>query len=85
MLKKENRLLEINRQINVSLKPPRHIISLEVHTNGNSKRVIADDYLETTIQYEKRNGRLNVKQYNNLGLVDFSSEKFQWGSNIHSS
>ena len=74
--KKENRLLEINRQINVSLKPPRHIISLEVHTNGNSKRVIADDYLDTMIQYEKRNGRLNVKQYNNLGLVDFSSERF---------
>src|SRR5690606_29360379 len=43
---------------------------------GKTKRVIASDYYDTVLQYEKANGRLNVKQHQNLGLVDFSSERF---------
>ncbi len=58
------------------MKPPKKVISLEVDSLGHSHRVLASDYYETIIQYEKANGRLNVKQYDNLGLIDFSSERF---------
>ncbi|MEW4278927.1 DEAD/DEAH box helicase [Priestia megaterium] len=75
-LKKEERLGLINRQKNVSMKLPRKVLSLEVNPIGISKRVIASDYYHTVINYEKENGRLNVKQYGNLGLIDFSSERF---------
>ena len=74
--KKQQRIDEISRQKNVSLKPPNRILSLEVSAVGNCKRVLASDYFDTIIQHEKSNGRLNVKQYNNLGLVDYSSERF---------
>ncbi|WP_174612906.1 DEAD/DEAH box helicase [Virgibacillus ihumii] len=74
--KKEERLNLINRQKNVSMKPPKKVISLEVDPIGYSQRVLASDYYETIVRYEKANGRLNVKQYDNLGLIDFSSERF---------
>ncbi|GAA0615034.1 hypothetical protein GCM10009001_35420 [Virgibacillus siamensis] len=74
--KKEERLNLINRQKNVSIKPPKKMISLEVDPIGYSQQVLASDYYETIVQYEKANGRLNVKQYDNLGLIDFSSERF---------
>ncbi|SLK50046.1 helicase domain-containing protein [Mycobacteroides abscessus subsp. abscessus] len=75
-MKKEERLGLINRQKNVSMKPPRKVLSLEVNPIGESKRVIASDYYDAVVNYEKENGRLNVKQYDNLGLIDFSSERF---------
>ncbi|WP_078596328.1 DEAD/DEAH box helicase [Evansella clarkii] len=74
--KKEERLELVNRQRNVSLKPPKKILSLQILSQGKCKRVIASDYTEAIIKYERANGRMNVKQYNNLGLVDFSSERF---------
>lgn len=43
---------------------------------GESQRVIAFDYYDVVVNYEKENGRLNVKQYENIGLIDFSSERF---------
>ncbi|ONK21266.1 helicase [Bacillus sp. VT-16-64] len=75
-IKKEERLGLINRQKNVLLKPPKQIISLDVFSDGNSNRVIASDYYNIILDYERKNGRLNVKQYDNLGLIDFSSERF---------
>ncbi|MGM0840262.1 MAG: helicase-related protein [Bacillota bacterium] len=75
-IKKEERLNLINRQKNISMKPPKQVITLEVYPDGECQRLIASDYLETVVSYEKENGRLNVKQYDNLGLIDFSSERF---------
>ena len=75
-LKKKDRLNLISRQKNVAMKPPSHIITLNVNPNGRSKRLLADDYIDMIVAYERKNGRLNVNQYGNLGLVDFSSERF---------
>jgi len=75
-IKKEERLKLINQQKNVSLKPPKLVISLDVMPTGKCQRVLANDYYEAVSQYERAHGRLNVKQYNNLGLIDFSSERY---------
>ena len=75
-IKKEERLLEISRQSSITIKPPKKVISLEVIPNERSKRVIASDYHNIIVNYEKNHGRLNVRQYENLGLIDFSSERF---------
>ncbi|MBD3107921.1 DEAD/DEAH box helicase family protein [Bacillus sp. AGMB 02131] len=75
-LKKEERLTLINRQKNISMKPPKKVISLNIVPEGKSERVLAADYIDVVLNYEKQNGRLNVKRYRNLGLVDFSSERF---------
>lgn len=75
-LKKKERLNRITRQKNVAMKPPKKVIALEVNSTGESQRVIASDYYEAVVTYEKNNGRLNVKQYDNLGLIDFTSERF---------
>jgi hypothetical protein len=74
--KKEERLNRIYRQKNILMKPPKRMISLELIPNGECKRVIASDYYQAVMNYEKEHGRLNVKQYNNLGRIDFSSERF---------
>lgn len=76
--KKEERMDLINRQKTISMKPPKKIMSLTLNPSweiGNG-RVIAEDYFDIVVQYEKSHGRLNVKQYENLGLVDFYSERF---------
>lgn len=74
--KKAERLGLINRQKNVSIMPPKKIISLSITSNVNSHRVIASDYKKMIVDYEKDHGRMNVKQYGNLGIIDFSSERF---------
>ncbi|NMA75310.1 MAG: helicase, partial [Bacteroidales bacterium] len=75
-IKKEDRLELVNQQKNVSLKPPKLVISLDAVPTGECQRVLANDYYDVISEYERANGRLNVKQYNNLGLIDFSSERF---------
>lgn len=75
-IKKEERLKLIQQQKNISVKPPKRLISLEVIPNGTSNRVIADDFYEVIVEYEKNHGRMNVQQFDNLGIVDFSSERF---------
>ncbi|MGG0250721.1 helicase-related protein [Peribacillus frigoritolerans] len=75
-LKKEERLNMIYRQKNISMKPPKKMISLELVPSGNCDRVVAKDYFDTVMSYERENGRLNVKMFDNLGLVDFYSERF---------
>ncbi|MGG2093476.1 helicase-related protein [Bacillus sp. S13(2024)] len=75
-LKKEERLSMIHRQKNISMKPPKKIILLELIPSGVCDRVIATDYHDAVMSYERENGRLNVKQFRNLGLVDYYSERF---------
>ncbi|WP_338472809.1 helicase-related protein [Niallia sp. XMNu-256] len=75
-MKKEQRLTTIQRQKNISMKPPKKIISLEVLPSANCDRVIAVDYFDVVLNYERENGRLNVRMFNNLSLVDFYSERF---------
>ena len=76
--KKEERMGLINRQKTISMKPPKKIMSLTLNPSWEFRngRVIAEDYADIVVQYEKSYGRLNVKQYENLGLVDFYSERF---------
>lgn len=75
-MKRQNRILGIEREKNIAMIPPKKVISLDVLPQGKTKRVLASDYYEAVLEYEKANGRLNVKQHQNLGLVDFSSERF---------
>jgi superfamily II DNA or RNA helicase len=75
-LKKEERLNMIHRQKNILMKPPKKIISLEVVPTGKCDRIIAKDYFTIVSKYERENGRLNVKMFDNLSLVDFYSERF---------
>lgn len=74
--KKEERTVLINRQKNILMKPPKRIIQLELLPTGRTNRVLAADYQEIVEQYEKQNGRQNVKMFDNLALVDFYSERF---------
>ncbi|MDM8102795.1 hypothetical protein [Oceanobacillus oncorhynchi] len=74
--KKEDRLSLIERQANIGMIPPKQIVQLEVTPNGKNSRVISTDYQEIIEQYEKANGRRNVKVYAPFSLVDFYSERF---------
>src|SRR5699024_2685172 len=74
--KKEERLSSIQRQANISMIPPKLIIQLEVTPNGKSGILISTDYQEVVEEYEKANGRRNVKAYAPFALIDFYSERF---------
>ncbi|WP_203246554.1 DEAD/DEAH box helicase [Sporosarcina beigongshangi] len=73
---KKKRLDTLNKQRTITLQPPKKIAQFELIPKGNSYRVLASDYYEMVAAYEKENGRRLVKQYDNLGLVDFYSERF---------
>ncbi|MBB3906531.1 DEAD/DEAH box helicase [Anoxybacteroides rupiense] len=75
-MKKEERLNVILRQKNISMKPPKKIFSLQIAPTGRSKRVMATDYKEVVEKYERANGRMNIKMFDCLALVDFYSERF---------
>jgi len=74
--KKEDRLGLIERQANIGMVPPKLIVQLEVAPNGKSGRLISTDYQEVIEEYEKENGRRNVKAYAAFAVVDFYSERF---------
>ncbi|MBE1555498.1 helicase-related protein [Sporosarcina limicola] len=73
---KKKRLDRLNKQRTITLQPPKKIAQFELIPKGNSYRVMASDYYEMVAAYEKENGRRLVKQYDNLGLIDFYSERF---------
>ncbi len=75
-MKKEERLNVIRRQKNISMKPPKKILSLQLAPTGRSKRVMSIDYKDVVEKYEKANGRINIKMFDCLALVDFYSERF---------
>src|SRR5690606_32004287 len=74
--RRERRLQEIERQKKVLMKPPQQIVQLELIPNGNAYRVFPGDYRRVIEEYEKANGRYNVKMFKAFGLVDFYSERF---------
>ncbi|MGK8685805.1 DEAD/DEAH box helicase [Bacillus cereus] len=73
---KTKRLEIINKQRTIILQPPKKIAQFELIPNGLSYRLMAVDYYELIESYEKSNGRKLLKIYDNLGLVDFYSERF---------
>lgn len=73
---KKKRLDILNKQRTITLNPPKKIAQFELIPNGLSYRLIAEDYYNIIATYEKEHGRKLVKMYDNLGLVDFYSERF---------
>jgi hypothetical protein len=73
---KKKRLNTINKQRKIILQPPKKIAQFELIPNGQSYRVIASDYRDLVAVYEKANGRKLIQMYDNLGLIDFYSERF---------
>ncbi|RID89026.1 helicase [Peribacillus asahii] len=74
--KKEERTALINRQRNITMKPPKRLVQMELIPTGRANRVLAVDYYRIVEVYEKQNGRQNVKMFDNMALVDFYSERF---------
>lgn len=73
----KNRRLELlNKQRTITLLPPKKLAQFELIPNGLSYRVLAQDYVELVTKYEKDNGRKVIKMFDNLGVVDFYSERF---------
>ena len=75
-IQKQSRIELLNRQRTITMMPPKKIAQFELIPNGSSMRVIAEDYIELIVQYEKANGRKIVKTFDNLSLVDFYSERY---------
>lgn len=73
---KNKRLEMINRQRTITLQPPKKIAQFELIPNGHSYRVLATEYFDVVETYEKNNGRKLIKNYGDLGLIDFYSERF---------
>lgn len=75
-MRKERRLALVQRQKNIGMKPPKRIAQLEVIPRGKSQRLISVDYKDIIQDYERQNGRANIKTFNPYSLVDFYSERF---------
>ncbi|GED30273.1 helicase-related protein [Brevibacillus centrosporus] len=75
-LRKENRLAQVERQKNITMRPPKLIMQLEVVPKGNKERVLSVDYKEIVEAYERQHGRINVKMFAQLAKFDFYSERF---------
>ncbi|MQR86866.1 DEAD/DEAH box helicase [Bacillus megaterium] len=73
---KKQRLDKLNKQRTIILQPPKKLAQFELIPNGSSYRLMASDYLRMIEEYEKTNGRKVIKMYDNLGLVDFYTERF---------
>ncbi|MEH7154711.1 hypothetical protein [Neobacillus drentensis] len=73
---KKKRIDTLNKQLTIILQPPKKIAQFELIPNGSSYRVIASDYYNLVAAHEKANGRKLITMYDNLGLVDFYSERF---------
>ncbi|MGQ7890675.1 DEAD/DEAH box helicase [Paenibacillus sp. WC2504] len=75
-MRKERRLALVQRQKNIAMKPPKRIVQLEIVPRGKTQRVISVDYKELIQDYERQNGRGNIKTFDPFSLVDFYSERF---------
>lgn len=75
-LRKETRLTQVERQKNITMKPPKRIMQLEVVPRGVAERLLSVDYKEIVEAYERQHGRSNVKMFDPLARVDFYSERF---------
>lgn len=75
-LPNESRLKQVERQKNITMKPPKRIMQLEVVPKGSAERVLSVDYKDIVEAYERQNGRSNVKMFDSLARVDFYSVRF---------
>ncbi|MBZ9624411.1 DEAD/DEAH box helicase [Clostridium sp. FP2] len=73
--KKEIRIEEINRERTIQMRPPKKVLKITlVPDNSTNKRIIINKYEDLIYQYEKEQGRTNIKMQRQFGLVDFYSE-----------
>jgi superfamily II DNA or RNA helicase len=75
-LRRESRLAEVERQRNMTMKPPKRIMQLEVAPRGGAERLLSIDYKEIVEAYERQHGRSNVRMFDPMAKVDFYSERF---------
>lgn len=71
----KERLEDIERERSIQLQSIKTLAQLQVEPLSKIARIIPIDYLETVKQYEYSHGRLNVREKNAYGLVDFTSEE----------
>lgn len=75
-MRRDVRLMELKREGKILMTPPKPIVQLELMPTGNAYRVFPMDYKHIILEYEKANGRHNVKMLKAFALVDFYSERF---------
>jgi superfamily II DNA or RNA helicase len=75
-MRRDERLLLIERQRNIGMEPPKLLMQIELTPNHQRSRVFTNNYKEIIEHYEKDNGRGNIKKFNSFALVDFYSERF---------
>lgn len=75
-VRRDERLMLVERQRNIGMEPPKLLMQLELSPNGQMSRLVSTDFKEIVEQYEKENGRSNFKVYKPFALVDFYSERF---------
>uniref|UniRef100_UPI0038620D64 DEAD/DEAH box helicase n=1 Tax=Lentibacillus songyuanensis TaxID=3136161 RepID=UPI0038620D64 len=72
----KERLSQIDRERSIQLKPVKRIAQFKIEPSGVANgRVVPEDYLPIIEDYELQQGRLNVKEQQAFGLVDFISEE----------
>lgn len=73
--KKEMRMAEINRERTIQMRPPKNVLKITLLPDTSiNKRIIINKYKDLIYQYEKEQGRTNIKMQRQFGLVDFYSE-----------
>lgn len=71
----KERLDDVERERSIQLQSIKSLAQLHVEPLEKIARVIPVDYVEVVKAYEHSNGRLNVREKNAYGLVDFTSEE----------
>jgi superfamily II DNA or RNA helicase len=77
--RREERLQEVLRERSVYLKPLKRLTQLELLPVVNKTacvRIFPHDWLDIVKEYEAGVGRINVRAFDALGLVDFYSENY---------
>lgn len=75
-IRRDERLMMIERQRNIGMEPPKLLMQLELTPNHQLNRLFSIDYKNIVEKYEQSNGRGNFKTFNTFALVDFYSERF---------
>lgn len=71
----KERLEDVERERSIQLQSIKSLAQLHVEPNNKVARIIPADYIEIVKEYEYSHGRLNVREKNAYGLVDFTSEE----------
>lgn len=75
-IRRDERLMIIERQRNIGMEPPKLLMQLELTPTHQLSRLFSIDYKDIVEKYEQNNGRGNFKSFNTFALVDFYSERF---------